>query len=320
VLYIPGPSDPPEISFSVPGEPIYEYDITIPIGWNTIGSVYDFGGVLVADAAHVNTTPTGGIWGSGVYGYGTSGYYFSPAIYAGEGYWSYITFTGPYTSCVLHVEASWFSKSVGYADPLAADKVARLNVDGTELVLALQANATGNPDPALDRLMPPAMVDAATPAYLACGGMQLARDVRPNNEWTLVLVTSATITTDRALVIDGAPHDGTFSLSAGAHKVSIGDGAKLPVAVALHQNNPNPFNPITSIDFDLPEKGNVTLEVYNMLGQKVHTLVSGELEAGYHTVRWNGTDDSGRELVSGVYFYKLDTGNESFTRKMVLLK
>jgi hypothetical protein len=89
----------------------------------------------------------------------------------------------------------------------------------------------------------------------------------------------------------------------------------LPSAFALNQNYPNPFNPETSIEYALPENGKVRLAVYNILGQEVKVLIDGRMEAGYHTVTFDGTD-----LSSGVYFYRLEAVDFIMTRKMVLLK
>lgn len=94
----------------------------------------------------------------------------------------------------------------------------------------------------------------------------------------------------------------------------------LPRTYALHHNYPNPFNPSTTIKFDLPRPGHVTLEVYNLLGQRVTTLVDGNLEAGYHQVRWDGTNHQGGVVASGVYFYKIQADGFARSRKMVLLK
>jgi flagellar hook assembly protein FlgD len=88
----------------------------------------------------------------------------------------------------------------------------------------------------------------------------------------------------------------------------------------LSQNYPNPFNPTTEISFALPSAGHVSLEVYNVLGQRVVTLVDGYREAGEHFVQWNSTDASGNQVSSGVYFYRLVAGQFVETKKMVLLK
>ncbi|MCC7429689.1 T9SS type A sorting domain-containing protein, partial [bacterium] len=89
----------------------------------------------------------------------------------------------------------------------------------------------------------------------------------------------------------------------------------------LKQNFPNPFNPTTTIEFDLKEKSLVTLSVYNSKGELVQTLVNQELEAGNNfKAVWNGTNFSGKQVASGIYFYELRTENFSKTKKMILLK
>ncbi len=85
-------------------------------------------------------------------------------------------------------------------------------------------------------------------------------------------------------------------------------------------NFPNPFNPETSIQFNLPEAGNTTLDIYNVRGQKINTLVNEHLDADQHTVVWNGTDASGKNVTSGIYFYKISSGRYTATKKMILLK
>jgi len=95
---------------------------------------------------------------------------------------------------------------------------------------------------------------------------------------------------------------------------------RIPKEYALSQNYPNPFNPTTKINYQLPEEGWVTLKVYNIEGQLVRTLVKGHQEAGYHSVRWNGRDQVGKEVTSGIYFYRITTGKFTDTKKMVLMK
>ncbi|MCF7803063.1 MAG: T9SS type A sorting domain-containing protein [Candidatus Marinimicrobia bacterium] len=91
--------------------------------------------------------------------------------------------------------------------------------------------------------------------------------------------------------------------------------SNLPDRYTLSQNYPNPFNPATTIQFGLPEASNVRLEVYNLLGQRVTTLINKQLDAGYHTIRWNASEYS-----SGVYFYRIRTGEFTQVHKMVLVK
>ncbi|MGB5108146.1 MAG: S8 family serine peptidase [Candidatus Zixiibacteriota bacterium] len=94
----------------------------------------------------------------------------------------------------------------------------------------------------------------------------------------------------------------------------------LPRAYQLEQNFPNPFNPITQIKFSLDRTESVRLEVFNSLGQHITTLISEPRQVGNHTVYWNGADDSGQIVATGVYFYRLTVGNSSESRKMLLLK
>lgn len=98
--------------------------------------------------------------------------------------------------------------------------------------------------------------------------------------------------------------------------VSLSDkNDAMPQEFYLAQNYPNPFNPTTTFEFALPTTQHVTLDVYNVLGQKVSTLVDDNLNAGVHQITWEASDAS-----SGVYFYRLTTDNNTETRKMMLLK
>lgn len=90
-------------------------------------------------------------------------------------------------------------------------------------------------------------------------------------------------------------------------------------AIPLSQNYPNPFNPETRIDFNIPQGQNATIIVYNIKGEKVKTLFNG-ISKGEDTLIWNGKNDDGKSVTSGVYFYKLITDNQVITKKMVMLK
>ena len=94
----------------------------------------------------------------------------------------------------------------------------------------------------------------------------------------------------------------------------------IPNAFALHENYPNPFNPTTTLRFDIPEVTNVTLTVFNLLGQKVITFDYKDISAGYHSVKWDATNDFGEPVGAGVYLYQLQAKDFIKTRKMVLLK
>ncbi len=94
----------------------------------------------------------------------------------------------------------------------------------------------------------------------------------------------------------------------------------LPVTFVLGQNYPNPFNPTTRINLNLSSPEYVTMTVYDMLGRKINTLIDGELPSGSISVDWNGRDNSGNELASGIYFYQVVCNDRSETRKMLLIR
>jgi outer membrane receptor protein involved in Fe transport len=99
---------------------------------------------------------------------------------------------------------------------------------------------------------------------------------------------------------------------------SFGTGhnlAGLPSDFGLSKNYPNPFNANTTISYQLPATSRVKLEVYNLLGEKVETLVDQQQEAGYKSVNWEASD-----YCSGIYFYKLSAGNRVFIKRMTLLR
>ncbi len=126
-----------------------------------------------------------------------------------------------------------------------------------------------------------------------------SRNTLPGKEYFYKLVS---------VDIDGTRHDITL----GGQSVWQ---VQLPFEYALDQNYPNPFNPVTTIQFSLEKSGKTVLEIYNILGQKVATLVDGNLNAGAHRYQWNASG-----LASGIYFYRLRSDNFVATKKMVLVK
>jgi hypothetical protein len=118
-----------------------------------------------------------------------------------------------------------------------------------------------------------------------------------------------------------APVDfATISVAGIGDDVNNG-GSKIPKAFALSQNYPNPFNPSTVISYQLSESAQVSIRIHNVRGQVIRELVSGEKEAGEYSVQWNGKDQAGQRVSSGIYLYTLETDKGfSSTKKMVVLK
>ncbi len=102
--------------------------------------------------------------------------------------------------------------------------------------------------------------------------------------------------------------------------LGVEDGVGIPKEFALHRNYPNPFNPTTTIRYDLPEQALVSIVIYDMLGRRINTLVNRVEPAGYKAVTWNGTNAFGQPVGTGVYLYQITAGNFTQTYKMVLMK
>jgi hypothetical protein len=118
----------------------------------------------------------------------------------------------------------------------------------------------------------------------------------------------------QAILSDGGNHLNTL---VGAH---LSDVRALPENYSLTQNFPNPFNPETIVPFAVPVSGEVSVVIYNVLGQEVMTMASGIRDAGFYRLTWNGQDHLGRSVASGIYFVRLVAGEFTGVRKMLLLK
>lgn len=161
--------------------------------------------------------------------------------------------------------------------------------------------------------------------------LDMAVEAREENGVTRVLIYSMDGKTmpagdEAVLAIEGLgePEIGGMQLSDAAGAMATvtleGGPGTLPGAYELDQNYPNPFNPETRISFSLPEAGRVTLVVYDVLGRTVRQLADGDFAAGRHEVVWDGRDDQGSLVGSGVYLYRLATTAGAYGRKMLLVK
>jgi hypothetical protein len=101
---------------------------------------------------------------------------------------------------------------------------------------------------------------------------------------------------------------------------AVDDSPSRPAVVRLAQNHPNPFNPSTTIAFELPADSPVSLVVFALDGRRIATLIASEMTVGSHSVVWNGRDEKGQQVASGAYFYRLQAGTQMETRRMILIK
>jgi hypothetical protein len=102
--------------------------------------------------------------------------------------------------------------------------------------------------------------------------------------------------------------------------VGLADGSEIPKSYKIHQNHPNPFNPVTTLRYDLPEDGLVNITIYDMMGRVVKNLVNVHQNAGYKSIQWNATNNAGQPVSAGLYLYTIQAGEFRQTKKMVLLK
>jgi hypothetical protein len=127
--------------------------------------------------------------------------------------------------------------------------------------------------------------------------------------------------TDIAVAGLGAASDTVFVLyNFGGGITSVADRKEVPAEFSLSQNFPNPFNPSTTIHYQLLMNSDVRLTIYNMLGQRVKTLLQARQPAGSYAVQWNGTNDAGAPVASGVYFYRLRAEGFVQTRKLLVVR
>jgi hypothetical protein len=124
--------------------------------------------------------------------------------------------------------------------------------------------------------------------------------------------------------VDGVAYEGKDEIRVLARGIAARTaqqpGQKLPTRLAVHPNAPNPFNPTTTIRFELPQATTVELAVYAVDGNLVRRLVSRSLPAGYHEATWDGRDERGQLVSSGIYLYRFNAGRETITGKMTLAK
>lgn len=111
-----------------------------------------------------------------------------------------------------------------------------------------------------------------------------------------------------------------FSGEVAGSPTKVSEKSDRPGSFGILGNYPNPFNPSTSIEYSAPSTGTATLEIFNVTGQKVRTLFSGELQAGVYRMLWEGKDENGANMPSGIYFSRLTCGSVVSTRRMLLLK
>jgi photosystem II stability/assembly factor-like uncharacterized protein len=329
---------------AVTGTPRTRDSMSVAAGWNIVGSISN-----TVDTNTIVSVPAG-LKASNWFGY-SGGYTPVTQIISGKGYWIKSTGTGKFV--MANPPAGAPAKESGN---VVAAESALHSITVTDKLGRTQTLYFGA-DP--DRLVPVALYDM--PPVPPAG----AFDARfESSEGGTMAKTHAGVTTDPvqyaiAIQSDAYPLTITWKVNGGSASYELADGqdgkvfrakemtgdgsitisnasvnkllvklvgdGQLPKEYALSQNYPNPFNPSTSVKYALPVDSRVTMEIYNVIGQRVNSLMGGDQPAGYHSIEWNGLGSHGQQLASGVYFLQMTAkgvNGATFTqlRKMMLMK
>ncbi len=275
-------------------------------GWNQVGGVYADSTIPFGVASF---SPDEFVTGN-FFGWNGSDYFSATGFDAGSGYWALVS-----DACTLSMGSG------ARCRPAPECSAMDLNIDGTSLRLGLGNEIIGYRPP-------PAPFQTASTAYLIEKGVPCLISIKEAGEWTLKLDSQQEIVCSNSsnvlfILYDGEKqielNDGkVIDLCAGTYRITA---RILPSEFVLHDAVPNPFNASTMIAFELPTESNLLLEIYDLSGRKVRILVDGEFSPGVYRESWNGETDSGTELPTGLYFYRL-TADSGFsqTRRMVLVK
>ena len=313
---------PSATSETITGFPVPSITDTLALGWNLVGGPSC--DVLVSAVSDPGAIVIPGTW------FGFSGsYYSADTVKQGEGYWVRANTPGTISmSCGSTVRSA---KVVVQLADLSKAPAFELS-DGTGASQTLYADVTlpeGVSE--LSYSMPPVApvgaFDARFPndmriSRAADGVIQLQSSHYPV---TVTLTNGATGTKYEVTGVTSYGDGQTWRLSSGA-SIQILDpavralrlhksGGDVPTVFAMSQNYPNPFNPSTVIEYSVPHESPVTIEMYNLIGQKVRTLVDEVKAPGYYSITFNGSG-----FASGLYFYKMTAEKNSFLKKMMLLK
>jgi len=311
----------------VVGYDIDEYTLNVVTGFNLVGA-------LAATASFTDFEDLDGVLVSGwLYGYNaaTKAYEAATTLEPGKGYWVAATDTG-----TIGLGAALLAKAIAASVPIP-EWVGRITVNDNTYSFG-KAEAAVSAFDSYDVLMPPVAPGSDNnSSYFENNNSSIFNryltDVRSEaGKWVFHIekgqkarfdVSNIPAKFDVVTNIDGKQinlrKDNTIAASK-AISIEVGKGLLLPEKFVLYRNYPNPFNPTTNIKFDMPTAGHVSLEVYNVLGERVRSLVNTNLNAGRYQYQWDGTNDAGINVTSGIYFYRIQAADHQKVMKMMLMK
>ena len=309
-------SDGGTVEFS--GTTIGELILSLTEGWNLISGIST---PVDADVLY----NSGLVVTGGIYGYDGS-YMNAETIDPGMGYWVRALTDGDITLSSSDVSA----KSIDMLNYLSDANTLELSNGTHSTTLYFGKDVPEGEE--LNYSLPPTFPQMAFNARFT-DNMKYIQDAGEIS----VINTNSRLTLNYSVNLDPGEHlKWVFMTNSGKEHILNGTGeitlppetkgmslekrAIFPDVYALHQNYPNPFNPVTKITYQLPEESYVAITIYNLAGQKVITLVEGRRSGGFHAVDWYGKKSNGESVVSGLYFFRIETENFSKTLKMLLLK
>jgi len=299
-------------STTITGTTINELTISLSEGWNLVS------GISETVSIYSISDPDGIIVSGTLYGYDMA-YVPSEELISGKGYW-----LRAYEDGEITLTSGALAKAAP-RDFSLKGKANSLNVNGMDLYFGVEMSArerlsyglppkppsgafdvrfSGDTKIAMDK----AEIEVMNPSQTLTISYDVVLDAGEHMNWVL--------TSDKDYILEGS---GEITVPS-AERFTLELKAVVPATFTLHQNFPNPFNPITTLRYDLPEDNFVMLTVYDMLGRTVVQLVNTTQEAGFKSVQWDATDSMGRPVSAGVYLYQIHAGEFVQTRKMVLLK
>lgn len=298
-------------------------------------------------------------WINELYGYETgSGYSTADNLEPWSGYWISVLDTGMTIEYPIHKQRQIRIEKAAEEQPLLAFHALSNDLRNDLVQLDINESATEGFDVEFDAVCPPAspspsylnlFVQHSDVDFIL--GNRFVTDVRQPatqssyRQWDLKVETSepsvnlswisGTIPDGMQIAVD-INGDGVYQNLLDWQSITVQNGDILPIRLGVNvvgiqelnipveyelaANYPNPFNPITFIDYAMPEKAHVEMTIYDMNGRIVKTLLDQEMTAGYHTVRWDGCNENGVKVGSGLYIYRLHSGNTVLSQKMLLMK
>ncbi|HLF15661.1 MAG TPA: FlgD immunoglobulin-like domain containing protein [Bacteroidota bacterium] len=321
----------------------FDHDVTATVQdkWNMIG-----GPSGVVDI--ITIVPGGGtVVSSSYFGYGASGYYAAPYLYPGKAYWVKVAGAGTLGMNSGSAAPKAAPMAVGETDLAGLNKVTIQDAAGRSQTLYLGGDGQMRNELSFYELppVPPAgsydvrfasqrmvesypdmPVDGRSYDYpVAIQGAVYPVVVRwemnsPVKGARKLVLSDITDGKSIQQVMDGA---GSFMIKSENVKnvvIRLSEGVNIPATFALSQNYPNPFNPVTHFTVALPKATEVEVAVYDILGRKIASLLNGNQPAGQYTLEWNGRDDNGMAVTTGMYFLRVSSDEFNAARKVMLMK